>query len=278
MTTASIVIYNTPDEELLAVLESVEKSSIAEVYVIDHAATPHSEELCRRFPKVRYEAHPNGGYGTGHNHGLRKSLERNADYHVVINPDVFWHEDIIAKLERFMDEHPDCGLVMPRIIFPNGEEQYLCKLLPTPFDLIGRRFIPLKGYTERHNNFYELRWSGYDTVMEVPCLSGCFMFLRNDVIRKIGGFDERYFLYAEDMDLCRRIGEVSKTMFTPDAEITHTYKRESYKSFASLKLHMASVIKYFNKWGWFADKRRNEINRKCIEQLAAKGKYPDTKS
>ncbi|MDE5869326.1 MAG: glycosyltransferase, partial [Muribaculaceae bacterium] len=169
MITASVVLYNTPKEEIDQILGSLEDSSVDLVYVIDHSETEESRPIVEKFKKCRYERHKNGGYGTGHNRGIRKALSAGSKYHAVINPDVFWNEDVIRELADFMDKEPECGLVMPRILFPNGEIQYLCKLLPTPMDLIGRRFIPLKGYTERHNFYYEMRWSGYDRVMEIPC-------------------------------------------------------------------------------------------------------------
>ena len=207
------------------------------------------------------------GFGTGHNHAIKQSIADNSDYHAIINPDIYWDDDAIAGLTAFMEKNKDCGLVMPKILFPNGEIQYLCKLLPTPMDLFGRRFIPFKGYKERLNSHYELRWSGYDKIMEIPCLSGCFMFVRTEILKKIGGFDERYFLYAEDMDLCRRIGEVSRTIFNPEVSVYHTFHRASYRSVKYLRLHMKSVVKYFNKWGWFFDRKRNRHNRRCISVL-----------
>ena len=91
--------------------------------------------------------------------------------------------------------------------------------------------------------------------------------MRCDVLREVGGFDERFFLYAEDIDLCRRIGEKSLTMFYPGVSVYHAYRRESYKSFKFLKIHINSIIKYFNKWGWFVDKERDEINKRSLRLL-----------
>ena len=133
-------------------------------------------------------------------------------------------------------------------------------------DLIGRRFIPFKGYVKRRNYNYELRWTDYEKIMDVPSLSGCFMFLRLSVIQKIGGFDERYFMYAEDLDLCRRIGEVSKTVYYPEVQIYHEYAKGSYKNRKLLKYHIRSVIKYFNKWGWFFDVKRKKRNNDFLKQ------------
>ena len=99
--------------------------------------------------------------------------------------------------------------------------------------------------------------------MWVPSLSGCFMFMRVDVLRKIGGFDERFFMYAEDLDLSRRIGTVSDTIFNPNIIVMHGYDKGSYKSWKLLRFHIFSVFKYFNKWGWFFDSYRKDINKKC---------------
>ena len=107
----------------------------------------------------------------------------------------------------------------------------------------------------------------YDKIMEVPLLSGCFMFLRVSVLEKVGGFDDRYFMYAEDFDLCRRIGEISKTVFYPFVSVTHVYEKGSYKNKKLLKYHIQSIIKYFNKWGWFFDTKRGARNKKCIQTI-----------
>ena len=93
------------------------------------------------------------------------------------------------------------------------------------------------------------------------------MFMRVDVLKKVGGFDERFFMYAEDLDLCRRIGEVSKTMYYPVVSIYHEYEKGSYKNKKLLKYHICSVIKYFNKWGWIFDKKRTLKNKECLEKL-----------
>ena len=166
-----------------------------------------------------------------------------------------------------MDSYPDCGLVMPQILYPNGNIQYLCKLLPTPMDLFGRRFIPIRKYQEKSADRYELQFTGYDKVMEVPSLSGCFMFMRVDILKKVSGFDERFFMYAEDLDLCRRIGEISKTMFYPTVVVYHEYEKGSYKYWKLLKYHIYSTIKYFNKWGWIFDRKRKLKNEECLSKL-----------
>jgi hypothetical protein len=159
------------------------------------------------------------------------------------------------------------GQLMPKVFYPTGEIQYLCKLLPTPYDLIFRRFLPQKWIIKRTETF-ELRASGYNTIMDVPYLSGCFMFLRTEALKKIGLFDENIFMYGEETDLCRRLIEGGyRTIFFPKVHIFHHFAKGSHKSWRLTKIGVESAIYYFNKWGWFFDKKRTKINKEILDKL-----------
>ena len=110
---------------------------------------------------------------------------------------------------------------------------------------------------------FEMRASGYDHVMDVPYLSGCFMFLRTDTLKRVGLFDERYFLYPEDIDLTRRIHAVCRTVYYPDVQVVHHHARGSYRNPKMLAVHLWNMAKYFNKWGWLHDPERKRVNREC---------------
>ncbi len=268
MTTASIVAFHNPPHELSRLLQCVIRSGIATVYLIDNSSDDRLKELSRMSDRIVYvHTGKNLGYGRAHNIAIKRAMAGGARYHVVLNPDIYWTGDPIGTLEQFMDAHADCGLVMPKVLYPDGTTQHLCKLLPTPMNLFGRRFVLSRHIQQRIDARFELHFSGYDRVMYVPSLSGCFMFMRTDALRKAGLFDERYFMYAEDLDLCRRIGEVSLTLFCPTASVFHTYEKGSYKDPMLLKYHIRSVIQYFNKWGWLFDRKRRMANRKCLEQF-----------
>lgn len=267
MIVASIVAYHTATDELCRLVNCVLQSNIDILYIIDNSSNDSLREFNKLSEKIVYIYSDNLGYGRGHNIAIKKSIEKSANYHIVLNPDIYWSGHVMEELTQFMDENPDCGLVMPKVLYPSGGIQYLCKLLPSPVDLFTRRFIPFKRYQERRNETFELHFTGYDKVMEVPSLSGCFMFMRLDVLKGVGGFDERFFMYAEDLDLCRRIGEVSKTMYYPEVSIYHEYEKGSYKNRRLLKYHICSVFKYFNKWGWIFDKKRIFKNKDCIGKL-----------
>ena len=132
--------------------------------------------------------------------------------------------------------------------------------------LILRRFLPFKGFLDKINETYELRFTGYDKIMDIPYLSGCFMFLRTKVLEKVGLFDERFFMYFEDLDITRRINLCSRTIFYPESVIYHNYEKGSYKSLKLLMYHLLYTLKYFNKWGYFFDRSRREINAKTLRE------------
>ena len=93
------------------------------------------------------------------------------------------------------------------------------------------------------------------------------MFLRMEALKKVGLFDERIFLYTEDIDLTRRIHRHFRTVFYPHATIYHYHERASYKNVRILFHHVTSAIAYYNKWGWFYDPERKEINRNVLLKL-----------
>jgi len=265
--TASIVVYDNNQDDLSKLLSCLFKIRLpVRIFVIDNSLVGQYLSLCDG-EKIEYIGNPvNLGYGAAHNRAIERSIDI-SKYHIVLNPDVYFNDGTVEKLFSFMEKNSDVGLVMPRILNPDGSNQYLCKLLPAPSDLLFRRFLPFPKLMEKRNRIYELRFTGYNRVMEVPYLSGCFMFLRTDALNKAGIFDERFFMYFEDTDLSRRIHTHYKTVYYPEAEIYHRYEKGSYKSMKLLRHHVVSAFKYFNKWGWFFDRERNKINGNILRKL-----------
>ncbi len=269
ITTASIVLFNTPSNLIARILECLSKNDIfSRIYIIDNSIVPIDFNFSS-YKKIIYVKSENYGYGAGHNLALQSILQF-SDYHFVLNPDIYFEENVLSKLIQRMEISEDIGLIMPRIIYPNGQIQYLCKLLPTPLNLLLRRYpIPFfRNYIKKINEKYELKFTGYSNELSAPSLSGCFMLLRVSALKEVGIFDERYFMYCEDIDLSRRIHKKFKTIFYPDVTVVHEHAKESYKSFRMLIIHVTSVIRYFNKWGWLCDKERKMLNQRILDKYS----------
>lgn len=267
----SIVIYKNDLNVLRNAVESFLKSTEGSVlYLIDNSPTDRYASYFEH-PRIEYIFNnKNIGFGAGHNLALKKILlENQSIYHVVLNPDVYFDCEVMSRLFDYIEKHPQVGLVMPKVLHPDGRLQPLCKLLPTPLTLFTRRFLQFfPSWSNRLNHWYEMHFSGYDKIMEVPFLSGCFMFLRTEVLRDVGLFDERIFLYTEDTDLTRRIHRKYHTIFYPEAVIYHHHQRGSYRNAIKLMHHIFSAIKYFNKWGWFNDDERKNINARILVKFS----------
>lgn len=273
----SIVTYDTPLVVLGLCLESMTKVSIPfSCCVIDNSSSAEIEELVEEYVlkmpewgNMEYIANPNTGYGRGHNLAMEQTLKQDQyKYHLAINPDVYFDPGTLARLKEYMDERPDVGIVMPEITYIDGSLQRLCKLLPSARHLIARRFLPF--LAKRYDYRYQLEFADHTSEIEVPCTSGCFMFMRTETLRKIGIFDPRFFLYFEDVDLIRRIGEKYRVMYYPEATVAHHCARSSYHHIEYLKYHIMGALKYFFKWGWL-DLEKRRINREALDRLGYKG-------
>jgi hypothetical protein len=259
----SIVVYKNPAQQLQKAISSFLNSQLkVKLYLIDNSPNEDARELCQDERVVYVFNGKNLGFGAAHNIALRKAVNE-AAYHLVLNPDVYFDSGVLETLLGFAKSRPNIGLLMPKVLYPDGRIQHLCKKLPTPSDLILRRFLPgaLKPLVERRMAEYELRYQDYTKAFSVAYLSGCFMMMSCEALSQVGFFDERYFMYVEDLDLCRRIHQRFRTIYFPDVAIYHHYGKGSYREPRLLMYNIASAVLYFQKWGWFSDRERTEINR-----------------
>lgn len=261
--TISIVLYNHNPEELEPLLKCIsEIDGAVDLYLIDNSPSAELGKVYNNRSGITYiHNDANIGYGSAHNIAIKRSISTGKIYHLVLNPDVLFEKGTIEKIFSFVESDITIGLSMPKICYMDGSTQYLCKYLPSPMDLLGRRFLP-RIVMKRRLDRYEFKHKDYNQIMDVPNLSGCFMFMRIEALKKVGAFDERFFMYLEDVDLVRRINREFRTVYFPGAFIYHGYSKGSYKNWALLKYHLQSAIRYFNKWGWFFDKDRKKVNRK----------------
>ena len=267
--TLSIVLYRTSTEDLRLCFDSLGRfKGNLYLYLVDNSPTDALREECPSNLRHEYIHLPgNPGYGSAHNVAICKAQVLGCRYHLVLNADISFSTDVLTPMLDHMEHSPQIGQMMPKILSLDGTVQHLCKLVPTPSDLLWRRFSGKQVKASSKQRF-ELHMSGYDKIMFVPYLSGCFMLLRQSALKEVGLFDERYFMYPEDIDLTRRIAERYETIFFPEVSVTHGHGAASYKSFKMLLVHAYNLIKYFNKWGWLSDPSREKLNRKTLDQFA----------
>lgn len=273
MLNVSIVTY-CPDwpGEVLPLVEELQKvQALHRVYIVDNSPEPFAIRVSDRVQYIH--TGQNLGYGKAHNIAIRESIYDQVPLHLVMNSDILVKAEDIDTLCAFVLSQPAVGQLMPRVVNPDGELQHLCKMLPTPLDVFGRRFLPA-AWMRKRNARYELHDADYSRPMNVPYLSGCFMLLRTEAVQKARLFDERYFMYPEDIDLTRTIHRDYLTLYYPAVTIVHNHKKASYQSWRMLWVHIVNMCRYFNKWGWLFDAERRQFNTETERSYAVTSRQP----
>ncbi|MCK5823843.1 MAG: glycosyltransferase family 2 protein [Ichthyobacteriaceae bacterium] len=261
---ASIVVYNTKvdvlEESILSYLNS---DVTGDLWIIDNSPLGDFSYLSSKFNEIKYiKTDDNLGYGRAHNIAL-KYFANKTTYHLVLNPDVSFNSNVISGLINYMNSNINVGLVAPKALYPDGSSQSNGRLIPSPKDLIMRRFFGVHKKDNKSNNIYELNFNQTEPYL-APVILGSFMLFRNSSVSEINFFDERFFLYPEDIDISRRIFEKYNCVINTNYTFIHHHAQDSYFSFSTLKVHIAEMFKYFGKWGWFNDELRMLLNEKAL--------------
>jgi GT2 family glycosyltransferase len=272
--TLSVVLYKNDPAEIKKLVDCIAQTELNyRLFLIDNSPT----DLLKIFTKEKnteyYFNNKNIGFGRAQNVAINKALNQ-SKYHLILNPDISFEKGALENMYAFMEQNRDIGQLMPKVCYHNGNVQRLCKLLPRPLDLIGRRFFNNYNLFKKRNKVYELNGFDYNKILDTPSLSGCFMFIRMDILKQVKGFDPRFFMYLEDFDMTRRIHKITRTIFYPYTTIVHKFNKGSFSDSTLFVYHTISAIKYFNKWGWFLDKERDILNKKVLSQIQEKGNVP----
>lgn len=270
---ASMVIYRTDSDEMLQCMECLAADDVLDIWVVDNspeatdiaAAVSASPKL--HAVRLRHIHLPhNPGYGTAHNCAIRESIKQGFDAHLVVNTDIIFKHGVISELTSLLASDRCIGQISPRIVAPDGTQQYVQRLLPTPLDVFGRRFLPSSIMKER-NRRYMLTERNGDTAADIPYHQGSFMLFSTEALKAVGGFDERFFMYPEDIDITRRIHRRYRTLYYPGVTVTHAHRASSYKNIKMLWVHCRNMVRYFNKWGWWYDPERRRVNRETLKSM-----------
>jgi GT2 family glycosyltransferase len=245
--TACIVNYNDLENTTRAVRSILAHTRQAdfELYVVDNSDGEESAARLRKlFPKINViRAQKNEGFGAAHNMVIEKA---DSDYHAIINPDITIESDVISGFCALFDKHADIGIACPNTVFPDGRAQMLPRRNPTIKYLAASR-LPF-GLGRKTRAHYVMADEDLSGIRDVDFVTGCFMFARTALLKKVGGFDERYFLYLEDADLTREVKKYARAVYVPFLTVTHDWNRKSARSAKYFFIHIASIIKYMRKW------------------------------
>ncbi len=242
---ATIVVYKEDVKTLQKTITSFLNVSLTKrLYIIDNSPSNILKEFCD-FPEVEYVfVGRNMGFGGGHNLVLDK-IKDCSNYHLILNPDVSFEPNVLLQLIKELVSNRDIAMVSPKVLYPDGKQQHTCRRTPTFLELFYRRVGVKKEFTE----LQEYRGQDLKKSFYPDFIHGCFMLFKTQDFINLKGFDERYFLYMEDADICRQIKESGKeVLYFPKEQITHIQRKGSAKKGKLLYYHIISVIKYFIKW------------------------------
>ncbi len=250
VTANSQKIFRTLD----TLIETVGENPAIELVIFDNDSEEAYREKLKEYliyPYITIYFHDqNQGFGFGHNHTLLHAENR---YGIIFNPDILVEESTIIALVELLKNHPECAMLAPQILNEDGTPQYLIRRRLDVFDYI-LRFIPfnfVKKMFEKRLSAFECRDLPTDKDSYVRMISGSFMVTDIEKFKKVNGFDERYFMYFEDNDLCMSFEQAGeKLLYTPAHSVIHLYGKGAHRNFKLFRVFLSSMRKFFNKWGW----------------------------
>jgi len=256
LTDLSIVIVSFNGRELLqeclSSLFAAKLSLSYEVHVVDNASSDGTPNMVQNeFPQVHLVANADNIGFAGANNQILRDLK--ARYALLLNPDMVVAQNAIEAMVGFMDTHADIGALGPRLLNPDGSLQYSCRRFPNAVAIFLRglglfRMLPKLPMRQR---YFMLDWD-HRTVAEVDWIMGSCMMLRREALQQVGFLDERFFMYYEDVDLCRRMWKQWKVCYLPEIPMLHHHRQESHR-LSSLRvrfIHLQSAWRFFAKHGW----------------------------
>ncbi len=235
---ATIVTHNNSGIIMNAcnsILNNTKKYPV-ELTVFDNASTDNTVDILKEHTGFNVvENKKNLGFGKANNLCMEREM---GQYHFAINPDISFDTDVLSEIVDFMEENPDVVMCMPKVLNTDGTIQYLPKRVPN------FKYLFFSRVSAKLRKEYTRSDEDISSPCEIDFCSGCFFCIRSNVYKKLGGFDERYFMYLEDADLTVRAKKYGKIMFLPQCSVTHIWGRESRKKIKFLFIHLSSCAKF----------------------------------
>lgn len=262
----NIVIVNYKMKEdiakcLASLYQDIENSELqVGIVVVDNNSNDGIDTfLAEKYPDVRVILQKeNLGFGKSQNRGIK---EIEALYYFALNPDTVFPvgQRILDRMYQYMESHPRIGMIGPKIVYPDGSLQYSCYRFPNFWQpVFSRTKLGKKGRGEKISNHFLMKDFNHSETRPVDWIMGSAMFVRSSAISEVGVFDDRFWMYAEDCDWCRRMWESGwPVYYVHDIIIEHAHGRGSAKVPGVVKallknklarVHLLSWFKYMWKW------------------------------
>jgi len=274
--TVSIVNFNSGDYifNCLNSLDHIKDEINLEIYIVDNGSTDDSfKKIKQKFPKYHFISNDeNLGFGRAHNLVLKKAT---SEYILILNPDTEVKKGALSYMTHFLDENPDVGAASSKVLLDNGNFDWAShRGFPTP---LAAFFYYVLG----DDSLYHLTKKDLTKTHEVDAISGAFFLTRKSVLDKVGYFDEDFFMYGEDIDLCFRIKEAGlRVMYLPEVTIIHHkgvssgLKKHSQEiTTADLETKKRSVNAFYKAMQIFYKKHYSKTNLFFINWLVNFGIY-----
>lgn len=251
------------DKCLRSFFDDAEKSQLeVVVHVVDNSQNQDGikELLQEKYPQVKYiDPGGNVGFGKAQNMGL---TSQEANFYLALNPDCEFPEGekVLERMLDFFRKNSEVGMAAPKLLNSDGSLQYSCYRFPAFWDQIGRRlgWDKKSKFFRKRVDHYLMRDFDHERTVPVDWIMGSFMLAKKEVVDSIGFFDDRFFMYFEDCDWCRRVWRAGwKVYYIHDIQVQHGHRRGSAEKRAwrsiitnpVTRIHIKSWMKYFWKWG-----------------------------
>lgn len=256
----SIIILNYNQKNLLKqCLRNIKEANLNldyEIIVVDNASTDGSRELLLTLNTQNQKLKiilnkKNLGFTKGNNCGI---VAAKGKYLLILNPDVIVLPGSIEKIYQFMEEHPQIAVVGPRLLNPDKTVQLSCRRFPNLMMPIYRRTLLGKlPWAKKSLAKYLMEDFDHLKNREVDWLLGACLMVRKEAIEKVGLMDERYFLFFQDIDWCRRFWLAGwQVFYLAEAKMFHFHQRPSAQKFFNRLtwIHILDGCKYFWRWSF----------------------------
>lgn len=256
----SIIILNYCQaglvKQLLLLLQKMTLSFSTEIIVVDNNSSYKSvKDLQEKFAGVNfiYSSH-NKGYAAGNNLGIKQAR---GEYILILNPDLAPTTQSLEELYKFLLQNPQTGMVGPKLVNADGSYQLTCGNFPDwHMPMYRRTWLGKTRKGQQWLDNYLMRQWNHGQAKSVPWLFGAALMVRRQALDQVGLLDERYFLYVEDLDWCRRFWEKGwQVWYVPSSQIIHFHQRESLEggglgdlTNAYTRIHIISWFKYLWKF------------------------------